>query len=119
MPFSRIGIYFETESLFTLDANSDFPLTILSSIAEQGSRTMSSSIKWGFQKRFSEGRLMMSTKNFLGYKMNNSKLEIVPEEAVIIRRIYEDFLSGKSMQNIAHELEEDKIPSPQVNLNGM
>ena len=66
----------------------------------------------GFSEKIYGRQINDVYQELLGYKMNNAKLEIVPEEAAIILRIYEDFLSGKSMQNIAHELQEDKIPSP-------
>jgi len=57
---------------------------------------------------------MLSTKHFLGYTKyeKNGRLEIVPKEAVIVKRIYQEFLDGLSLEDIKKRLEEDKILSP-------
>lgn len=108
-----IKVYFEKENLDTLQENREFVLTLLASLAEEESRSLSTNIRWSVKKRFQEGQLIMNTANFLGYqKDKENNLHIVPEEAVIVKRIYRQFLDGYSLQKIANELMNEKIPSP-------
>lgn len=108
-----IGVYFEKESLDTLQASSEFVLTVMASLAEEESRSISTNIRWSVKKRFADGKVMLSTKHFLGYKRDENKnLVIVPEEALIIRRIYAEFLNGYSLQQIANNLMDDGVLSP-------
>ena len=108
-----IKVYFEKENLDTLQENSEFVLTLLASLAEEESRSLSTNIRWSVKKRFQEGQLIMNTANFFGYqKDKENNLHIVPEEAVIVKRIYRQFLEGYSLQQIANELMKEHIPSP-------
>lgn len=109
-----IGVYFEKENLDTLHENSEFVLTIMASLAEEESRSMSNNIRWSVRKKFEQGKVILNTARFLGYKRekNSDILEIVPEEAITVRRIYREFLAGASLKDIADALERDSIPSP-------
>ncbi len=104
-----VDIYFEKENLNSSDTKLDFVLTIMSSIAQEESRSISSNIKWSVQKRFKEGKMMLNTTNFLGYKKDDDgNLVIIPEEAIIIERIYDLYLEGHSPYDIARILEKEK-----------
>ena len=108
-----IKVYFEKENLDTLQESSEFVLTIMASLAEEESRSISNNIRWSVKKRFENGEVIMSTAHFLGYtKTKNGPLTIVPEQAIIVRRIYGEFLDGYSLQEIADGLMRDGIPSP-------
>ncbi len=109
-----IGVYFEKENLDTLQENSEFVLTIMASLAEEESRSMSNNIRWSVRKKFEQGKVIINTSRFLGYKHEKKSdvLEIVPEEAITVRRIYREFLQGLSLKEIADGLERDKILSP-------
>lgn len=103
-----VDIYFEKENLNSSDTKLDFVLTIMSSIAQEESRSISSNIKWSVQKRFKEGKMMLNTTNFLGYKKDDDgNLVIIPEEAIIIERIYDLYLEGHSAYDIARILEKE------------
>lgn len=107
-----IGIYFEKENLDTLKESSEFVLTIMASLAEEESRSISNNIRWSVKKRFEKGNLIMNTARFLGYtKDEDGTLRILPE-AMIVRRIYEEFLDGYSLTEIADGLMADGILSP-------
>lgn len=69
---------------------------------------------WSVRKKFEQGKVILNTARFLGYKRekNSDVLEIVPEEAITVRRIYREFLAGASLKDIADALERDSIPSP-------
>ena len=107
---NNIRIIFEKEGLDTMSSNSDFVLTLLSSIAEEESRSISTNVKWSFQKKYEDGIVTINTKNFLGYsKDENKNIIINNEEAKTIRRIYQEFLNGLSLERIAEDLTKDKI----------
>lgn len=85
----------------------------MSSLAQEESRSISENITWGQRKRFADGKITMPYKSFLGYRKGaNGRPEIVPEEAVIIQRIYREFLLGMTFNGIAKGLEVDGIKSP-------
>lgn len=73
-------------------------LTIMSSLAQEESRSISQNTTWGQRKRFADGKMSLAYSNFLGYRRGAElgDMEIVEEEAVIVRRIYSEFLAGKT-----------------------
>lgn len=97
----------------TLQESSEFVLTIMASLAEEESRSISNNIRWSVKKKFENGQVMMSTASFLGYTMGKDGiLQIVPEQAVTIKRIYGEFLDGYSLSEIANGLMRDGVLSP-------
>lgn len=105
-----IGIIFETQGLDTRKMSNEFMLTIFASMAQNESENISANVKWGRRKAFKNGSVHFAYKSFLGYREGaDKKPEIVPEEAVIIQRIYADFLSGTSLRDIADGLMADGI----------
>lgn len=109
----RVGIFFEKENINTLDEASEVILTVLSSIAQDESRSISENVKWALKRKFERGEVMLNTKRFMGYTRDEEgNLMIVPEEAEIIRRIYKSYLNGNSLIGIKRELEADDVLSP-------
>lgn len=105
-----IGIYFQKENLDTLDSKSELFLTILSSMAQEESRSISENTKWGVQKRFQQGKPHIPTTYFLGYTNDEEGNIIIDEEqAKVVRRIYRELLDGKGTPTIAKGLMNDKI----------
>ena len=109
-----VEVYFEKEDIFTLDSKGELLITIMSSLAQEESRSISENTTWGQRKRFADGIMSLGYSNFLGYKKgaNPGDMEIVEEEAVIVRRIYDEYLAGKSPGQIAKDLTADDIPTP-------
>lgn len=105
-----VGVYFEKENLDTLDAKSELLLTILSSLAQDESRSISENVRWSIQKRFQQGKVHCPTTNFLGYdKDSQGNLVINEEQAKTVRRIFSEFLSGNGTTKIASDLMKDKV----------
>ena len=105
-----IAIYFEKENINTLDAKGEVLITIMASLAQQESQSISDNVRLGIHYQFQQGKVRINHSWFLGYtKDKNGRLVIVPEEAVVIRRIFDDFLAGKSPRLIATELEKEGI----------
>ena len=103
-----IEVFFEKENIKTLDSKGEVLLSILSSLAQDESRSISENSTWGIRRRFEQGKLHINHTKFLGYdKDKNGNLVINPKQAKIVKRIYEDFLDGKGANRIARELEND------------
>ena len=106
----NIPVYFEKESINTLDAKGEVLLTIMASLAQQESQSMSENIKLGLQYRYQQGKVQVNHNRFLGYtKDENGNLVIDPEQAEIVKRIYREYLEGSSMDKIASGLMADGI----------
>ena len=90
-----IEVQFEKEHIHTLSDKGELLLTLLASFAQEESRSISENVKWGIRKRMKQG-IPNGRFRILGYRWQEDKLVIVPEEATIVRRIYQDFLDGKS-----------------------
>lgn len=105
-----VGVLFETENLNTLDKNSEVIITVLSMVAQGESESKSISIKWALRRRFQKGLPLCPTWALLGYETDEyGQMVIVPEEAVIVKTIYQLYLSGMSSIQIANELTEAGI----------
>ena len=106
-------VYFEKENIWTFDSKGELLLTIMSSLAQEESRSISENVRWGQRKKINDGRFSLNYKHFLGYdKGPDGGLVINNEQAKIVRRIYGEFLEGKSPFAIAKGLTADGIPSP-------
>jgi len=100
-----VAIYFEKENIDTLDAKSELLLTILSSLAQDESRSISENIRWAIQKRFQQGKPHCPTTFLLGYDTDkNRNLVINEEQGKTVRRIYSEFLAGNGTRLIAKGL---------------
>lgn len=111
-----ISVYFESENIDTLTPGGEVLLTILAAMAEQESRTISSNIKWAYQRKFQNGDIVLNTGLMLGYRKTGQKdedghdvYEIVEEEAEIVRRIYREYIAGAGLRSICRGLEADGI----------
>ena len=108
-----VECYFEKEGIYTFDGKGELLITVISSLAQEESRSISENITWGHRKRFSDGKVSMPYKRFLGYqKGEDGQPEVVDAEARIVRFIYGLFLEGKTTSGICRCLEDINIPSP-------
>lgn len=111
----NVECYFEKENIYTFDSKGELLITIMSSIAQEESRSISENVTWGKRKAAEKGIVQFAWNNFLGYrKGEDGKPEIVPEEAEIVKLIYNKYLfEGLSSTEIAKELTQRGIPTPQ------
>lgn len=106
----NIAIIFEKENINTLEASGELLLTIMASLAQQESASLSQNVKLGLQFRYQEGKVQVNHEHFLGYtKDSEGNLIIDEEEAAVVRRIFREYLEGASYRDIAQGLERDKI----------
>lgn len=108
-----VEVFFEKENIYTFDGKGELLLTIMSSLAQEESHSISENVTWGQRKRFADRKVTLPYKQFLGYRKGADGFpEVVPEEAVIVRRIYTRFMEGLTPVAIAKELTADGIPTP-------
>ena len=108
-----VEIYFEKENIWTLDSKGELLITIMSSLAQEESRSISENTTWGKRKQFADGKASVGFKNFLGYDRGpNGEFVINEEQAVTVRYIYKRFLEGVSTYKICNELMQMGIPTP-------
>lgn len=83
-----VGVLFENDNLNTLEPDSELRLTIMSGIAQDESRKVSDRVSWGFQKSIARG-VVLGNDAIWGYKKENGKLVVVPEEAEMVYKIFD------------------------------
>ena len=106
-----VGVTFEKENIDSLDSKGEVLLTILSSLAQDESRSISENATWGIRKKFERGEVRVNTTKFMGYdKDDNGSLIINPGQAETVKFIYEKFLEGYSPESIAKYLNDNEIP---------
>lgn len=105
-----IYIYFEKENIDTGKMEGELLLSILSSLAESESRSISENETWSIQKRFMNGSFKIGYPPY-GYKNVNGEMIIEPEKAEIVRWIFDEILAGKSPAEVAKELNRRGVPS--------
>ena len=108
-----VEVYFEKENIYTLDSKGELFITIMSSLAQEESRSISENVTWGQRKRMADGKVTMPYGRFLGYRKGEDGFpEIVPEEAEVVKLIYKSFMEGLSYYKIAQLLMSRNIPAP-------
>lgn len=107
-----VGIYFESENLNTIESKNEFTLGVMSLVAQGESEQKSAAIMWSIMERFKKGIPIISTHNLLGYdKDKYGNIIIEQDEAQVIRYIYECYLDGQSVRDIANSLTNQNVPT--------
>lgn len=108
-----VDIFFEEQNIHSTQPGAEFYITIYGSIAQSESENISANVIWGKNQSAKEGKVPFHYKNFLGYRRGeDGKPEIDPEEAEIVKTIYEQFLAGDSMRGIVEMLDNMGAPTP-------
>ena len=88
----HIPVFFEKENINTMDSKGEVLLTIMASLAQQESQSLSQNVKLGLQYRYQRGEVQINCNHFLGYaKDENKHMVVIPEEAEIVKRIYREY----------------------------
>jgi site-specific DNA recombinase len=108
----NIAVFFGKENISSLDAQGEIMLTIMASLAQQESQSLSQNVKLGIQYRYQQGEIQINHNWFLGYtKDENKRWVIDPVDAEIVKRIFREYLEGASLLQIGRGLEADGIPT--------
>ena len=115
---SPVGVFFETDGLFTLSEDSELKLSLLATFAQEESTKKRESMIWSLKERFKNQRLLMPEpygfsreRNAAGKYDLNARLQIVEEEAEIVRFIFDAFLAGFTLQSICDILDDLGVPT--------
>ncbi|MDD2980308.1 MAG: recombinase family protein [Hespellia sp.] len=106
----NIPVFFEKENINTMDSKGEVLLTIMASLAQQESQSLSQNVKLGLQYRYQNGEVQVNHNRFLGYtKDNDGHLMVEPVEAEVVKKIYREYLEGASLAQIGKSLEADGV----------
>lgn len=106
----NVDIYFEEQNIHTLSSNGEFLISLLAGYAQEESRQCSENTLWRVRKNFKEGK-PYGGASMLGYKLEKGKFTVVPEEAEIVRKIFDLYLAGNRFCKIARILTNEGIKS--------
>ena len=110
-----IAVIFEKENMNTLEIDSEILITMLGAFAQSESESISANVRWGIRQAMKEGKATIQYKYLYGYrKGDDSKPEIIPDQAEVVRKIYDMFLSGTPVRGIQEYLNANSVP----NING-
>ena len=101
-----IAVVFEKENINTATMNSEMILTVLSAFAQAESESISQNVARGKRMGYKHGKFAFPYGRIIGYRKGaDGKPEIIPEQAEIIRLIFNSYLQGDSLQSIKAKLE--------------
>ena len=105
-----VHIYFEKENINTNSMESELMLSILSSLAENESVSLSENSKWSIRQRFKRGTYKLSYPPY-GYDYIDEQVVVNEEQAQVVKRIFNSVLEGVGTERIARQLNEERIPT--------
>ena len=105
-----IDVYFEEQNIHTISGEGEMILTLLACVAQEESRATSENCKWRIREQFKNGETA-NWRFLYGYRIQQGEVFIDESEAVIVRRIFAEYLSGDGAYRIANRLCSDGIPS--------
>lgn len=97
-----VCVWFQNDGINTIDDDSEFRLTIMAGVAQDEIRKLSSRVKFGHAQSIKNGVVL--GHRMYGYSNNQGKLELIPEEADMVRMIFQDYASGISTPRIEKKL---------------
>lgn len=103
-----ISMYFENEKLDSMDSAAESYITLAGAVAQEESSNISDNIQWAVTRRFEQG-IFTNYKAFMGYECIDGELVIIPEQAKIVRMIFDLYLEGHTFAQIKAELEKRNI----------
>lgn len=103
-----VEVRFEKENINSMSGDGELLLSILASFAQEESRSISENCKWGIKKKFEKG-IPNGHFRIYGYRWEGEQLVIVPEEVAIVKRIFQNFLDGRSRLETEREFAAEGI----------
>jgi len=104
----NVDVFFEEQNIHSNSGEGEMILTLLASIAQEESRSVSENMKWRIKKDFQEGS-MWGGRSSYGYNLGNKKLTIIPEEAEVVKLIFQLYIDGHGADSIRKILDSKNI----------
>ena len=106
----NVDVFFEEQNLHSISSDGEMVLTLLASVAQEEARSVSENQKWRIRKDFEKG-LIWGGSSAYGYRIINKKMVIIPEEAKLVKRIFQLYISGLGFQKISKLLNDEGVPA--------
>ena len=111
-----IDVFFEKEDIHSINPDGELLLTLISALSQNESTNLSDNIKWGIHHKYERGEAgSLPLGKFYGYSQKRRVISVNEEEAAVVRRIYQDYLSGRTATQIAEQLTAEGIPTERGN----
>lgn len=108
----KIPVVFEKENINTMKTDSEIIITMLGGFAQAESESISQNVRWGVRQSFKQGKVTFQYKRMYGYERGEDGLpRAIPEQAAVVRRVFENYLAGSSVRDIQQMLESEGILS--------
>lgn len=105
-----VDVYFEEQNIHSMSGDGELMLSILASFAQEESFSVSENCKWRIRKQFESGET--ATWRFMyGYRIRKGKIDIQPEEAAVVRWVFESYLDGVGIAQISRIMRENQVSS--------
>ena len=109
-----VDVYFEEQNMHSISSEGEMVLTFLASFAQEEARSVSENMKWRVKKNFEKGEAW-STRKTLGYVYKDRKMVVEPNEAKLVKRIFDMYVNGMGIQAIANKLNAENVKPPESN----
>lgn len=103
-----VDVYFEEQNIHSMSGDGELMLSILASYAQEESHSASENCKWRIRKQFENGELA-GLRFMFGYHIAKGEIAIEPEQAAVVRMIFEDYIGGMGGGRIAKKLKEMNV----------
>lgn len=113
LKFLGITVFFEKEGIDTANMTDEMMITIMGGLAQEESTSISQNMRWSIQKRMQNGTYKIARPPF-GFDIIDGNLEINEAQAKIVNQIFNWYISGCGLLKIANILNENNIPSNQL-----
>lgn len=104
-----VDVWFEKENIKISEQKGEVLMSVISAFVQEESRNISENIKWGFKRKFERGDTFKKYKRFYGFSYENDEMVVVSDEAKVVRKIFDLYLSGKTLNQIKLYLESNQI----------
>lgn len=108
----NIRVIFENDGIETSQPDSDFFITIYAAFAQSESESKSENIRWGIIRKFEMGAVSYTNRPCFGYRKGENHLEIVPDDARVVKQIFAEYIFGRSLKGISLLFESQNALSP-------
>ena len=107
-----IAVIFEKENINTMESDSEILITMLGAFAQAESESISANVRWGKRQAMREGKAIIQYKRLYAYEKGEDGMpQIIPEQADVVRSIYDRYLTGASLRMLKDWLESEQIPN--------
>ena len=103
LPYGGDKLLLEKENIWTFDAKGELLITIMSSLAQEESRSVSENCKWRLQEKMKQGELV-GLRGMYGYTIGKNSVTIQPDQAETVRRIFQAYISGNPVSKLPERL---------------